>query len=64
MCISATNFNNDRNSAENSVNALRLKYRLISACRFRICTQNVDINNTFVDIRCPIFNSLMNKLIH
>ena len=37
----------------------RLKYRLIPACK--ICTQNLHINNTFVDFRCPIFNSLINK---
>ena len=33
----------------------RLKSGLIPVCRFRMCTQNLHINNTFVDIRCPIF---------
>ena len=41
-----------------------LKSRLILACRFRICTQNLHINNTFVDIRCLICHSLINKLIN
>ena len=41
-----------------------LKSRLIPACSFQICTYNLHINITFVDIRCRIFNWLINKLIN
>ena len=42
----------------------RLKSRLIHACRFRIYTQNLHINNSLVDIRCLICHSLINTLIN
>ena len=56
LCHKWHKFNNNRNLAENSVNGLHIEVLVNCCLRIPKCTQNLHINNTFVDILCPISN--------